>query len=125
MLTVGLSSVMFAAAADSVESLPTAVSMGTVVLALLGLEHFRQKQAAARETALMSRVASLEDAAQEKLLALIERQLQSSIKQDQALLRMSEVLNQLVDGQAAVKRIMEQFADERPCLLKTEAGHRH
>ena len=118
VILIGFASVVLAEAASAVESIPTAVSMGTVVIALLGLEHFRQKQGAVRETALMDRVAKLEDTAQEKLHGLIERQLQSAVKQDAMLLHMSDTLDKLIDGQKGMEAVIRRFSSERPCLLK-------
>ena len=122
---VAFTSFLLSEAAGVAEGIPTAVSMGTVVLALLGMEGYRQRQGAEREKSLMARVSKLEDTAQEKLLALIERQLQAATKQDAMMLQLSDALTKLTEGQQGMHAIIARFSQERPCLLKTEHHNLH
>jgi len=139
-MTAGLLAAIGTATLAATEAYPELIGMGAVAAATMAMiarrshndaeERQREREltaserkqerdlAADREKLLMSRVSKLEDDASAKLTGLIERQLQCAIKQDAAMVHLSDTLDKLIEGQKAMDSIIKKFAADRPCLMK-------
>jgi len=114
---VGVFGSLFAQVVDGSNAIPTTITMGSVVAILLWMQSKRDEVSAKREEALMSRVSKLEDDAHSKLMAIIERQLQSQVRTEDVQSDMRQSSEQMRAGLGEVQRLLQRMINERPCLL--------
>lgn len=119
---LGIIGSSLAQVSDPGGAIPTTITMGSVVAILLWMQSKREEVSAKREEALMNRVSKLEDDAHSKLMAIIERQLQSQVRSEDVQADMQRVAEQQRSALTEVQRLLQRMINERPCLLAERQG---
>lgn len=114
---LGIMGSTLAQAIEGTGAIPTTITMGSVVAILLWMQSKREEVSAKREEALMNRVSKLEDDAHSKLMAIIERQLQSQVRSEDVHADMQRCAEQQRTALGEVQRLLQRIVNERPCLL--------